>query len=883
MVQFQALSWESRDSEDETEHLISIFGRTEQGVSVCVTSAFKPYFFVKVPERVQAGNMFQDIKKLVFGNIESYEVVQSKDLWGFQNSQKSLFVKLTFKTLKHLRMCDSKLKYAEEKYKVYESSIEPILRFMHRTGIQSTGWLETGENCVRSQLSRTTIDLFCNDWTRLKSVQKDENAPFVVASFDIECHSSTGKFPSADVPADVCFQIAFSLKRIGSVNIYDKTCLVYKNTDKDLPGNTIIEFESEHDLLIGFRDYIIEKDIDILTGWNIWGFDLEYIFKRAVHCGCPEEFYDMGKLKGTDCKMVYKKLSSSALGDNELKMLPMNGRFTFDLFQEVKREQKLDSYSLNAVSEHFLGDQKIDMPPKEIFARYREGDPDKLKEVAEYCIKDTLLPHALMDHLCTMMNLLEMAKATWVPINYLCERGQQIKVYSQMTRKARELGFMVPTIRYGAIQSEGYEGATVLEAHVGAYYTPITALDFEGLYPSIMMAHNLCYSSLVLDHAYANVPGVEYETFRIGDQTYKFAQNVPSLLPEVLAELKAFRKAAKKDMAQATSPLMKQVYNGKQLAYKISMNSVYGFTGAAKGMLPCVAIAAAVTSEGRHMIEQTRDHVHANFPGSIVRYGDTDSVMVQFDVGDRTGQEAIQYSWELGEQAAKMCNGLFKKPKNLELEKVYCPYFLYSKKRYAAKLWTKNKQGEMHMDYIDVKGLQLVRRDNTPYVREVCREILDVILESKNPEGARELARTRAVELLSGQVPLEKLILSQKLADSYKSENLPHLVVRNKKREREPGSEPQSGDRVQFVLIKNDSTKQFEKAEDPLWVKTHNVPLDYMYYFTNKFMNPVCDLMEPLVEKDTIFTDLLAPKKKKKAVVEIKMKSIAELFKNFKG
>jgi DNA polymerase delta subunit 1 len=108
-------------------------------------------------------------------------------------------------------------------------------------------------------------------------------------------------------------------------------------------------------------------------------------------------------------------------------------------------------------------------------------------------------------------------------------------------------------------------------------------------------------------------------------------------------------------------------------------------------------------------------------------------------------------------------------------------------------------------------------------------------------------------------------------------------VVRNKKREREPGSEPQSGDRVQFVLVKNDSTKQFEKAEDPLWVKAHNIPLDYMYYFTNKFMNPVCDLMEPLVEKDTIFTDLLSPKKKKKVVVEIKMKSIAELFKNFKG
>jgi DNA polymerase delta subunit 1 len=101
MVQFQALSWESCDSEDDTEHLISIFGRTEQGMSVCVTSSFKPYFFVKVPERVQPGNIFENVKKSVKGNIESYEVVKSKDLWGFQNNEKSLFVKLTFKTLKH--------------------------------------------------------------------------------------------------------------------------------------------------------------------------------------------------------------------------------------------------------------------------------------------------------------------------------------------------------------------------------------------------------------------------------------------------------------------------------------------------------------------------------------------------------------------------------------------------------------------------------------------------------------------------------------------------------------------------------------------------------------------------------------------------------------
>jgi len=559
-----------------------------------------------------------------------------------------------------------------------------------------------------------------------------------------------------------------------------------------------------------------------------FGFDFDYIYTRAFIVGCNPEFFRMGKLKSQVCEITIKRLSSSALGDNVLKLLPMSGRFIFDLFHEVKKGYKLDSYSLNNVSKLYLGDQKIDMSPKEMFARYAEGDPIKLRDVAEYCMKDTLLPHKLMKKMYILLNLLEMAKATWVPMCFLVERGQQIKVFSQLSKKAREMGFMVPTIRYGQLPEEQYEGATVLDAQKGAYYTPITALDFEALYPSIMMAHNLCYSSYVMNEKdYGNIPGVTYETFQIKDKTYKFAQDVPSLLPSILLELKQFRKKAKKDMASATG-YMKEVYNGKQLAYKISMNSVYGFTGAGKGILPCVPIASTTTFRGRAMIEETKAYVEANFPGAKVRYGDTDSVMVEFDVGDRKGVEAIEYSWEIGERAAEECSALFKKPNNLELEKVYCPYFLYSKKRYAAKLWTKGKDEKMHMDYIDVKGLQLVRRDNTPHMREVCKELLDVVLTSSDTGPPKELAKERAIELLSGDVPNEKLILSQGLSDSYKvagnsvsitspqsaNINQAHVQVVNKMRMRKPGSEPQSGDRVPYILVKTDNpkAKAYEKS-----------------------------------------------------------------------
>ena len=908
MVVFQALTWETKDTDDE--HLISIFGKTHEGKSVCVTTAFTPYFFVKLPRNVTQQRVqiiYNKIEKACPGCLSSYNTIHRKDVWGFQNNEQFPYLQLFFKNLAARRMVAGRLRrpLPDEsiKLKMYESNLDPVLRLMHRTGIQSTGWLDSGDECYSAHNAHVDIDLECKNWRKLTPVENPETAPFVVASVDIECNSSTGKFPDADIEGDACFQIAISLCKFGSDQPYDKTCLCYKNTDPNLEGSNVISYATEREMLEAFRDYLHEKDVDIITGWNIFGFDLEYLMKRAIVTKCNLKFFQLSKLRGYNCELKLKKLSSSALGDNDLKLVSMPGRFIFDLFHEVKKGYKLDSYKLDNVSKLYLGDNKIDMPAKEMFARYKEGDPVKLREVAEYCIKDTLLPHRLLSKMCILINLLEMAKATWVPLCFLVERGQQIKVFSQLTKKAREMGFMVPTIQYGQLAEQGYEGATVLDAQKGAYYKPITALDFEALYPSIMMAHNLCYSSLVMDPKYENVPGIEYETFEIPvpskvegqpptKRMCKFAQGVPTLLPSILIELKQFRKQAKKDMAASTGALQ-AMYNGKQLAYKISMNSVYGFTGASKGILPCVNIASTVTTKGRSMIDQTKEYVEKHFPGSRVRYGDTDSVMVEFDVGDRKGIEAVEYSWEIGERAAEECTALFKKPNNLELEKVYWPYFLYSKKRYAAKLWTQGKDGKMNMDYIDVKGLQIVRRDNTAHVREVCKELLDVVLESSDTEPPKALALQRALELIEGDVPNEKLTLSQGLSDSYKvkgnsvSVNSPgivdinqaHVQVVRKMRERQPGSEPQSGDRVPYILVKTEDpkAKAFEKSEDPKYAKDNNVPVDYEYYFMNKFLNPVCDLLEPLFEdpKEEIFGELLTkikpkrrPKKKKETPLD---------------
>ena len=849
MVPFQAVAWSGQDQDDQ--YTLRIFGRSEDGKSVSLGTKFNPYCYI----RTDASR--DTVKSLFWRGLVSCQVQNAKDLWGFQNGELSRFLKMEFKTHKAIRNCAwciENNKFPElAGARVYESNIDPVLRFMHVSGCSSTGWIDPGI-CEPDSETLCEINLWAPDWHYIKPIQRDDLAPLRIMSFDIECYSSTGAFPDPQNPKDAVFQIAMTTKEFGKEGYLDRKCLCLKETAG------FDWFATERELLQAFEKHLAKIDPDIIPGWNIFGFDLEYLFVRAtIHCGLAPVW---GRVRGETVELVEKNLSSSALGNNMLKMVPMKGRYVFDLFQDVKREHKLESYSLNNVSKHFLKDQKLDMPPKEMFARYAEGNPDKLGEVADYCIKDTELPHALMEKLCQIQNQVEMAKACWVPLAFLSERGQQIKVFSQMAKKARELNFVIPTFKYGTggPATDGYEGATVLEAQTGAYYNPITALDFASLYPSIMCAENLCYSTLVMDPKYDNLPGVTYEQFG----PHRFAQApAPSLLPVILMDLKAFRKKAKKLMAAAEGTPMEAVYNGQQLAYKISMNSIYGFTGASKGMLPCVAIASTVTMRGRQMIEETKNYVEEHFQGARVRYGDTDSVMVEFDVQGRKGQDAIDYSWQLGEQAAEQCTKLFKAPNDLELEKVYCPYFLYSKKRYAAKMYEgkSNKDGTpvlkedgsrlVVFKKIDVKGLQVVRRDSCPFVRETLKKLLGMVLESSDPRPVIESAREAARDLMNGKVPMEKLLMSKQLAADYKVK-MAHVEVRDKIRARAPGSEPQQGDRVPFVIIKG-SGKMYEKAEDPAWVREKGIPIDYDYYFSNQFKKPVQDLLEPLVSADQIF------------------------------
>eukprot|EP01006_Ploeotia_vitrea_P018090 TRINITY_DN49354_c0_g1_i1.p1 TRINITY_DN49354_c0_g1~~TRINITY_DN49354_c0_g1_i1.p1 ORF type:complete len:742 (-),score=417.38 TRINITY_DN49354_c0_g1_i1:127-2136(-) len=543
--------------------------------------------------------------------------------------------------------------------------------------------------------------------------------------------------------------------------------------------------------------------------------------------------------------MKERTFSSSAYGTSTDKDIRIEGRVQFDLLPIMRRNFKLSSYSLNSVSAHFLKQQKEDVHYS-IITTLQNGTAETRHRLAVYCLKDALLPLRLLDKLMLLINYIEMARVTGVPITYLITRGQQIKVVSQLLRKAKQRNLLVP-VRKRQQTDQTYEGATVLEAKKGYHRLPISTLDFASLYPSIMMAHNLCYSTLLAPADVKKLDETQYTRTPTGD--YFVKNDVQrGVLPEILQELLAARKLAKADMKVATDPFTKAVLNGRQLALKVSANSVYGFTGATVGQLPCLEISSSVTSFGREMIEATKKAVEQRYTISNgyafdaeVVYGDTDSVMVKFGPSD------VAECMRLGEEAAEFVSKLFINPIRLEFEKVYFPYLLMSKKRYAGLYWTKPDK----WDKMDTKGIETVRRDNCALVRNVIGRCLEELLINKSPERAISYTKKVISDLLMNKLDLSFLVISKSLSrasEDYASKQA-HVELAARMHKRDPSTAPKTGDRVPYVIIQGPKgAPAYTKAEDPVYVLENSLQIDSTYYLEKQLKLPLMRIFTPILE-----------------------------------
>lgn len=174
-------------------------------------------------------------------------------------------------------------------------------------------------------------------------------------------------------------------------------------------------------------------DPDVITGYNIQNFDIPYVVERAA-CLNRSQFPFIGRIKDRRSFIRTSSIQSKQMGRRENKTCNIEGRVVFDLLQILLREYKLRSYTLNSVSYHFLQEQKEDVHHS-IITELQEGNAQTRRRLAVYCLKDALLPLRLIDKLMCLVNYMEMARVTGVPLAYLLSRGQQIKVVSQLLRR----------------------------------------------------------------------------------------------------------------------------------------------------------------------------------------------------------------------------------------------------------------------------------------------------------------------------------------------------------------------------------------------------------------------------------------------------------------
>uniref|UniRef100_A0A1D1ZQR0 DNA polymerase n=1 Tax=Auxenochlorella protothecoides TaxID=3075 RepID=A0A1D1ZQR0_AUXPR len=856
--------------------IIRMFGVTELGNSVCLfVHGFEPYFYIESPRPTFSPDdcralveMFNNLlaTKDRSGNAQCclrIEVVQKQSMMYYQPAKSRAFLKVVMALPGLVAPARGLVEgglwlewlACRLPQTTYESNVLYALRFMVDTGIVGGNWVElpAGKYVLTpgpSQLSHCQLEAHIaaadlvshapeGAWAKL--------APFRILSVDIECQGRKGHFPEAQ--HDPVIQIASLVTEMGKATPAVRNVMTLRDCSP-IAGAEVMSFEDEKDLLMRWRDLIIETDPDVIIGYNIIGFDLPYLLDRATALGVPQ-FWAWGKLRNRRCKVKDARFSSKAYGTHEYKEVGIEGRVQFDLLQAIRRDHNLSSYSLNSVSAHFLGEQKEDVHHSDI-SKLQDGNSETRRRLAIYCLKDAYLPQRLLDKLMCMYNYIEMARVTGVPMSFLLARGQSIKVFSQILRKTRARGLLVPNMKRGGQGEDGvaYEGATVLEPKAGYYATPVATLDFASLYPSIMMAHNLCYTTLLPRGAHASFPatgeGARAVESPSGERFVK-PELQAGVLPEILRELLSARKRARADMASATDPFLKAVFNGRQLALKISANSVYGFTGATVGALPCLEISSSVTSFGRAMIEATKQKVMSTFnkasgypADADVIYGDTDSVMVNFGVPDTATAMA------LGQEAADLVSKTFVQPIKLEFEKVYNPYLLISKKRYAGLLWTRAEA----WDKIDTKGIETVRRDNCLLVRNVITTCLDMILVQRSPERAAEYVKGVIADLLMNKLDLSLLVVSKGLtqdAADYETKAA-HVELAKKMKKRDPATAPAMGDRVPYVIIKAArGAKAYEKAEDPLYVLRNNLPIDSQHYLDHYLAQPLMRLFEPIL------------------------------------
>lgn len=828
-------SWECIDKTiDATDRLaLRTHGLLKDGVHVVIDiNGFRPYFYVEFSQygkpchmraRTELKNRLNEILKDIPCDIASEE---RKKLYYDHREQKFLFFKVYFQSIQDRKKAYYKLtrcNWSRQGKNIHVSEFEasPLLQFMCTTRCPSAGWVYIEpKNSVQDGSHHYTIRPIDVSPVPTDTMTSMGVPSPIIMSMDIEVYSSNRmRMPDAEVDEDQVFQISCVMSDNKS-NIR-RVLLTLGNPDPSLLiSEHNIEtrlFGTEAELLLGWAQLVVETRANVICGYNIFGFDMPYMISRAKRLKIFSRFLRMGIFEEELASERVIRWSSSAYRDQEFYFIDIPGRLVVDLLPVIKRDYKFSNYKLKTVSEFFIGDTKDPLTPHDIFDAFSafckkaHDSCERLTVCGRYCVQDSELVLKLFDKLGLWVGLSEMAKVCNVPMITLFTQGQQIKVFSQVYKLCTETGRVVDSVNVSEDNSEqqddGYTGAYVFPPVPGLYEW-VVPFDFSSLYPTTIIAYNIDYSTLVLDPEIPDAEthviewidhnGCEHDVSRKKSDVvkkcvhhrYRFRKAPLGVIPGLLKALLQQRASTKKEMKDVKRSIATisdkdsskakslhtwmDILDKRQLAYKVSANSMYGAMGVKKGYLPFMPGAMSTTAMGRMSIQKAADFVIKNHNGQLI-YGDTDSIYCHF--ADATCPKT---AWEKAKALEKDFLSLFPDPMKLVFEeKIYSRFLILTKKRYMA--YTCGADGRLDAD-LTIRGVLLARRDNCRWIRTVYEKVVREIMDGKDFMTIHNQITHDVSKCFDRRIDDKDFVVTKSVAKNYVIRLLPTDPIKCRKR-----------------------------------------------------------------------------------------------------
>lgn len=421
----------------------------------------------------------------------------------------------------------------------------------------------------------------------------------------------------------------------------------------------------------------------------------------------------------------------------------MTGRIVLDFWRLLRHEVALQSYTFENIVYQILQRRVPAYSFRDLTAWW--DDPSNLfrHRTIEYYIYRVEAIMKIMDQLDLIGRTSELARLFGIQFYEVLSRGSQFRVESMMLRLAKPMNYIPvsPSVEQRAKMKAPEFLPLILEPESKFYIDPVIVLDFQSLYPSIIIAYNYCFSTCI-----GKVMNLGQDApFEFGATQYRISRtrlhkllNADALnfspcgvafvkkhirdgiMPRMLREILDTRLMVKKSMKKnKNNKLLQKVLHNRQLGLKLIANVTYGYTAANfSGRMPAVELADSVVSKGRETLQRAIALVESTEEwGARVVYGDTDSLFVM--IPGRSKSDAF----EIGKKIADAVTADNPDPVKLKLEKVYHPCVLQTKKRYVGYMYESMEQSE---PVYDAKGIETVRRDGCPAVSKVSSSFKSV-------------------------------------------------------------------------------------------------------------------------------------------------------------